>query len=100
MSKKLKLTKLELETKDGKKVELSIDEAKELHAQLAELFATKTTVIPSQPVIIERDRFYPPWKPVWYSNDRNDQLDKYKVLCSVEGDSGMKVSYCGDAQPQ
>lgn len=95
MSKKLKLTKLELETKDGKKVELSIDEAKELHAQLAELFATKTTVVTSQPVIIERDRFYPPYRPIWYSNDA--QPNKYDVFCSVESDSGMKVNYCGSA---
>ena len=41
MSKKLKLTKIELETKDGKKVQLSLTEAKELHNQLHELFGEK-----------------------------------------------------------
>jgi len=67
MSKKLKLTKIELETKDGKKVELSLDEAKELHDQLHELFGAK--FVPSVPIIIERDRypwpFVTPYVPRW-----------------------------------
>lgn len=72
MNKKLKLTKLELETKNGTKIELSLDEARELHEQLHELFGKETTVIPSAPVIIERDRWYPPspyYPQVWCSAD-------------------------------
>lgn len=53
MSKKLKLTKLELETEDGKRVELSLAEAKELYEQLHELFGDKTVYLPSQPVAID-----------------------------------------------
>jgi hypothetical protein len=37
-TKTLKLIKIALETKDGKQVELTIEEAKELHDQLHALF--------------------------------------------------------------
>ena len=40
MSNKLKLTTIKLETKDGKEIELSLAEAKDLHDQLHELFGT------------------------------------------------------------
>lgn len=59
-SKKLKLTKIELQTKDGKKVDLSLAEAKELHEQLHELFGEKVVRVPGSPVIIDRyrDRYW------------------------------------------
>jgi len=59
MSDKLRLTTIKLETKDGKAVELTLDEAKELHDQLHDLFGAK--YLPSTPVEIERD--YYPWRP-------------------------------------
>ncbi len=63
MSKKLKVTKIELETKDGKKVQLSLDEAKELHDQLHELFGEK--YVPGTPIAIERDLYWPdPYRPM------------------------------------
>ena len=43
MSKKLCITKIEIEIKVGKKIELSLAEAKELHEQLHELFGDKFT---------------------------------------------------------
>ena len=44
MSKKLCITKIEIEIKAGKKIELSLAEAKELHEQLYELFGDKFTM--------------------------------------------------------
>ena len=62
MSTKLKLTNLELETNDGTKVKLSLDEARELYEQLHELFGNKTVYLPGAPVIIDR------WRtPYWTS---------------------------------
>ena len=56
---KVKIAKIILETKDGK-VELSMDEAKDLYDQLHTLFGSKTTYFPSNPVVIDRDRWpYP-----------------------------------------
>lgn len=60
MSKTLKVTKIQLETENGKKISLSIEEAKELHAQLDELFGTDNTVY------VDRGFWYRPWgSPYW-----------------------------------
>ena len=56
MSKKLCITKIEIEIKAGRKIELSLAEAKELHEQLHELFGD--THFQSYPVYIERPRWY------------------------------------------
>lgn len=63
MKKGLRLTTIGLKTKAGTKVELTIEEAKELHAQLNELFGKELQYVPSRPTIIERDRYPspPPW---------------------------------------
>jgi len=57
MKNKLEVIKLEIKTAAGKKVELTMAEAKELHDQLHELFGKK--YVPSHPVVIERDRWWP-----------------------------------------
>lgn len=54
MSQKLKVTSIALTTADGKRVELTISEARNLHDQLAEMFGPK---IVNTPIIIERDRW-------------------------------------------
>jgi len=84
MTKKLKLTKIELETKDGKTVELSLDEARELHDQLQDLFGAK--YVPNTPIVIERD-YWPwrnPYRPYWGD-----------VQCTLEGNTGLNVTYSG-----
>ena len=76
---KLKLSGIELETSSGQKVKLTLDEAKELHDQLNELFGVK--YVPSAPIYIDCDRYWPrrPWEsPIW---------------C---GTSGLVVTYTGD----
>ena len=100
MSKKLKLTKIELETKDGKTISLSLDEAKELHDQLHDLFGTK--YIPSTPIVIERDR-YPwrdPYRPYWYDVTCKTEAPNsggLDVQCKIEGSTGLKATYSGNA---
>jgi len=109
MSKKLKLTKIEFETKDGKKVSMSLDEAKDLHNQLHDLFGKKDTVfipppMPSPPIIIERDRYLwqGPCTPYW----RNDSIpmfaktedtvpDSEYSTCEIKCGSGLKMNYLG-----
>lgn len=95
MSNKLKLKTIKLETADGKTVELSLAEAKDLHDQLHELFGTK--YVPNAPVVIERDRYPWPYAPRWLETPRpTDPLYPF-VYCSAQHDSGLNVTMCGDA---
>ena len=97
---KLKLIKIILETKDGKQVSLTIDEAKELHDQLHALFGKKTISAPSYPIVVERDRWIGPYQPYWYGTTTTTNTPApfgNEVLCSISGDSGISVSYCGGA---
>ena len=89
MAKKLKVTKITMTTKDGKEVELSLDEAKDLHGQLEELFGEKTTYLPSQPRWIYPERpYWQPYGPVWVAD---------KMTCSC-GTSGLMTTYSGDSE--
>lgn len=58
------LTKITLTTRAGAEVELTIDEARELYAQLAEVFAPRLP-----PIVVERyPQPYWPVGPVWVSS--------------------------------
>ena len=89
---KLKLKKLILGT-DEKQIEITVEEAKELFAQLNELFGEKVKYYPSNPpvvlpnpIIIERDVWPKPyWEPYVTWQDSN-------TATITTGD--MKVSYC------
>lgn len=99
MSGKLKITKIELSTKEGKKVELSLEEAKDLHGQLDELFGQKAApFIPYSPIIIDRTvrPYWPGYNPIWYSGVCGSAVPGGlggAVTCS--SNSGLSVSYCG-----
>lgn len=102
MTKKLKLTKIELETKDGEKVTLSLDEARELHGQLDELFGSK--YVPTAPIIIERDRYpwpQPYYQPVWCNQPQGTAKPLPRapeITCQVNGRmTGLSVTYEGSA---
>ena len=97
MGKKLKLTKLALETKEGKEIQLDLDEARELWLQLDSLFGIKKQYFPATPVIIERDVWRPPYQPMWYSSNStsDNKLGALNVQCRVSGDSGLSVLYSG-----
>lgn len=115
MSEKIRLKKLVLTTADGKEIELSLEEARELHEQLDALFGQK--YVTTTPVIIERHRS--PWDPhftpiTWDGSntgtpepnfpavtcDGSDANDAPRNLlgnatCTVKSQSGMKVVYGG-----
>ena len=82
--KKMRVTGLELETKDGKRVELTLAEAKELHEQLDELFGEKVRYVPGSPIYVR------PWVH-----------PSYWVTCSTSANSltsksestGMQITY-------
>lgn len=93
MSQKLKLTGLELTTKDGKAVALTLDEARDLHAQLAELFGPKINIGPQAPIIIERERLpWLPYRPYWVADDTG-AAPKWEVTCRA--DSGLSTKAVG-----
>ena len=107
MTKKLRVTKLEVETKDGKKVALTLDEAQELYEQLHGLFGKESPGTPSYPLIIERDRWYPPWpyynyNPVWRSDTASQPIMPsravdYRTTFKLRGPNLVVGYYCESA---
>ena len=97
MSRKIKLTKISLETKEGKEIELSINEARELYSQLESLFGSKTTYIPSTPLIIDRYRWSEPSRPYWSPNTVlcESPINNNNLL--FNGKSGLSISYSGNS---
>jgi hypothetical protein len=85
MAKQIKVSKLTLTTTDGKTIELAMDEAKELHSQLEQLFGEKVRYVPSQPVVIPWE--YRPWQPYWRSPIYGD------TTITMNTSSGMSCSY-------
>lgn len=90
---KIKVTGLELETKKGKKVSLSLEEAKELHEQLDELFGKETQYIPYY------TGNWPYWynsaRPIWGSSGYSHTVGV--AANTVTSDStGMKLTYLSD----
>lgn len=85
---KLRLTKLEFSNKDGKTVTLTLDEARQLHEQLSEVFATCPR---DRPVIIQS---WPPvwWNPPWTYTDM-DVSDRRFTTHSISGNS---ITFCGE----
>lgn len=59
---KIKVTSIKIKNTDGKEIELSIEDAKELYIQLRELFGDKQVIIKSEPIIIEQ---YRKWHDDW-----------------------------------
>lgn len=67
MSKRAEIKKIILGL-DGKEVELSLDQAKELHGLLAEMFSVTTATVPWYPIFIEHR--HPYWD--YHANIWND----------------------------
>lgn len=94
----MKLTNITLVTKAGQTVELTINEARDLYEQLAELFGPKYT--PSTPIVIERDHWPWPgrWQPYWYESPTCSPPGRqWEVTCGVgtKAPSGLEVLYGG-----
>lgn len=59
-------TRMQIITKSGQAVELTIEEAKDVYLQLSMLFQEKAIFIPYQPIVPYRvgdsvPSYYPPW---------------------------------------
>lgn len=100
----LKVSSIELTTKDGAAVKLTIAEAQALYAQLGELFGSKETTrtipipapypVPVYPMprpILIPERWPEPWRPRWEVTCGGSS----KHLTRTDG-SGLSVSYRGD----
>ncbi len=83
MNQKLSVISITLTTASGKRVELTLSEARELHDHLAEMFCQK---IVNTPIVIERDRWPVPWQPytpIWTSDRTGDFTpNPYIIECS------------------
>ena len=77
----MELTSLKLKTKDGKEVEVSLEEARELYNQLHNLFGTN--YIPSTPLYLTRDHTHAP--QYWLSD----------TICKSYGDTGIDITFKG-----
>ena len=97
---KIELKKLVLKTADGKNVDLTIPEARDLFEQLRDLFGAKETVV-------KEHHHYPWMNPIytptvtWLAQDNNDTPRETHIMCNAG--SGLSVSYVGaeltDATP-
>ena len=93
---KIKVTGLKLETANGKKVKLSLEEAKELHEQLNDLFGKDVQYVRGYPY-----QYWYNTYPVWgggtvttrYENAANTALTSSASNVVQSNTTGMKVSY-------
>lgn len=85
---KIKVTGLELTTADGKKVALTLDEARDFYTQLDALFG-KPTFTPT-PIFI--DRYPQPWypyHPTW-TYLSNDSQSASGITCKLGQNSSVQ----------
>ena len=92
--KEIKLTKITLETADGKSIELTPNEAKELHAQLDALFGEKTQYVESPTPVVIRERW--PYRGPWWSEPvyGTSHPNRFEVTC--KSDSGLMLCAQGN----
>ena len=81
----VEITNIQIKTSSGKVIDLTKEEAKELHGELNEMFG-KTQPINLTPYVVERDRYFPP-RPyynttTWCSND-GKMLGDYTQLKAI-----------------
>jgi hypothetical protein len=87
MKERVQITKIEITTKDGVKIPLSIAEAKDLHSQLDELFGVKEIkYYPYAPIILDRTikPYWSEFNPVWTSNTVScSGISGLSMLCTT-----------------
>ena len=96
MKQKLNITKIVLTPSGGQDVALTIDEARDLYNQLAELFAPK--LLQSAPVVIERHVWPAPWqpyRPTWLSSPSSADYPINLPYVTCQADSGLKTRFMG-----
>ena len=97
MATKLKVTRIMLTRRGGDEVELTIDEARDLYNQLAELFAPK--LAPLAPIVIEREVLPQPWRlyyPHWISSPGSADYPQELPYVTCQAPSGLHTRYMGE----
>lgn len=97
MPTKLNVTKIVLTPRGGQDVTLTIDEARDLYNQLAELFAPK--LAPQAPVVIEREVWPAPWRPYqpyWLSTPGAADYPTALPYVTCQAPSGLHTRYMGE----
>lgn len=89
---KLEVTGLKLQTKDGKKVSLTLEEAKELHEQLDKLFGTDIQYIGPYYVNPYPWRPYYSWTGVSNTSIGGTAGDPNTIVCNSAA-TEMSVEY-------
>jgi len=69
---KVKVDAVVIQYPDGSRKSLSIEDARALYRELAELFG-HPTAIPPVPIVIERER-WPRWAPTWTDDGTPHQV--------------------------
>lgn len=97
---KLRVNALTITTQDGKEINLSLEDAKELYAQLHELFG-KPTEHPTTPIYIpyKKPPFEPPYTPMWHTTVVPPEVTTTSIVsCEVPCKGGLSVMYRGDVE--
>lgn len=97
MATKLNVTKIVLTPRGGQDVTLTIDEARDLYNQLAELFAPK--LAPQVPILIEREVWPAPWRPYqpyWLSTSGSADFPAALPCVTCLAPSGLHTRYMGE----
>lgn len=92
--KKIRITTIEISAAGEEPIRLSLDEARDLYAQLRELFGENKP----REIIIERDRYPAPWRPYRpYWLDAPPELPRRepRILCRSTA-TGLAVAYLGE----
>jgi len=77
---KVEITGLKIKLESGE-VEISVEEAKALYKQLHELFGEKVITIPSAPIIIEKEPWWPYYPTVtWQSTTPDPNPQRYPII--------------------
>lgn len=95
---RIQVSKLEITTKDGVKIYLGMEEAKELYHDLHSLFGRPVqTIINPAPIVIYPDQPWYPAKPyIWFSSSGgtlHPQNAEYTGI--IQHESGMVFSLTG-----
>lgn len=101
MATKLNVTKIVLTPRGGQDVTLTIDEARDLYNQLAELFAPK--LAPQAPIVIEREVLPHPWWPYypsWVISHGSADCPQALPYVTCQAPSGLHTRFMGVAGEQ
>ena len=96
---KLRVNALTITTQNGKEINLSLEDAKELYAQLHELFGAAPSI--TAPIFIPYERlpWQRPYTPMWHTMVVPPEVTTTNIIsCEVPCKGGLSVMYKGDVE--